>query len=242
LYRVHRWDYEPAAIDAMVRHCGLQAGDPVADIGAGTGMVTRHLVERKLRVTAVEPNASMRRSAEAQLGRYPNFVSTDGFADATGLHRAGVALITVGRAIHWFPPLSTHREFLRILRPGGWLALLGVTCADHELATAMQALQTERNGWDVAGGKRARPPVDLHFWYGGEPSQEMVFGGVRQESWEQFLGRQLSLSSAPIERNMHFVEAAHALFERTAIHGVLTIPVTTVVTIGVLREALHGNQ
>lgn len=242
LYAAYRWDYEPVAIDALVRFCDLHADDLVADVGAGTGTLTRHLLGRGLRVAAVEPNASMRAVAEAQLGRHANFVSLDGLSDATGLPSASIALVTVGRAFHWFPAASTRREFLRILRPGGGLALLAVTCADPELAAAMNALQTEQNGWEIIGDKSTRPLVDLHALFGGDHFQEMKFAGVRQETWEQFLGRLLSLSSAPNETNGHFVNAARALFERTATRELLTVPVTTVVTIGIPRETLHDVE
>jgi len=55
-----RGDYAPDAIDQLVELAGVSEGDLVADIGAGTGKLTRPLLDRRLKVHAVEPNDAMR--------------------------------------------------------------------------------------------------------------------------------------------------------------------------------------
>ena len=96
----------------------------IADIGSGSGIFTRKLLERGARVYAVEPNAAMRIAAERDLREYDNFVSIDGDAGDTGLGENSVDLITAAQAFHWFNNLETLAEFQRILRPGGRLALI----------------------------------------------------------------------------------------------------------------------
>lgn len=239
-YAAYRWDYEPTVIDALMEITGLVAGEAAADVGAGTGALTRHLLEAGLRVMAVEPNAKMRRIAESRLRSYPNFVSVDGLADDTGLRAASVALITAGRAIHWFPLASTRREFLRIVRPGGWLGLFSVATGDAELSDATRTLQRPEYGWEMRDNKFTRGNVDKVFLYGGAHFQEVSVPGVRTENWDQFLGRLLSFSHAPNPDHPAypaFVEAAHALFDRFANDGMLSVPVATEMTIGVL----HAN-
>src|SRR5580693_7525844 len=90
----------------------------VADIGSGTGISTELFLRFGNKVFAVEPNREMRLKAEELLAGYPGFVSVDGTAEATGLAAASVDLIVAGQAFHWFDPVKTRTEFVRIGRPG----------------------------------------------------------------------------------------------------------------------------
>ena len=72
-------------------------------------------------VFGVEPNKEMREAAERLLNKYPNFKSINGTAEATTLAIQNVDIITAGQAFHWFNQTKTRVEFLRILKPGGWV-------------------------------------------------------------------------------------------------------------------------
>lgn len=123
-YVRHRPSYPPGVVEALAAAGGLGWQSQVADVGSGTGIFTRLLLPRGARVFAVEPNAAMRAAAEAQLGRIPGFVSVHGTAEETTLPDASVDLVTVAQAFHWFDPVRCRREFVRILRPGGRVALV----------------------------------------------------------------------------------------------------------------------
>src|SRR5262249_32515602 len=75
-------------------------------------------------VFGVEPNAEMRRAAEQHLHSFPAFRSIDGRAEQTTLSAASVDLVAAAQAFHWFEPHLARGEFLRILRPPGWVALI----------------------------------------------------------------------------------------------------------------------
>jgi SAM-dependent methyltransferase len=92
----------------------------VADIGSGTGIFARVLVENGNHVTGVEPNDAMRAAAEEFLADRGNFVSVRGSSEATTLPDSCVDLVSAAQAFHWFEPVATRREFRRILKPGGW--------------------------------------------------------------------------------------------------------------------------
>lgn len=127
--RVERYvKYRPGYPDALVasltkRMKGIRA-PIVADLGSGTGKLTKPLLEKGCRVYAVEPNREMREYAEADLAGFDNFVSLDGEAAATGLKDGAFDLVTVGQAFHWFAHGEAVEEFRRILKPGRGVALV----------------------------------------------------------------------------------------------------------------------
>lgn len=103
---------------------GLNSDSLVADIGSGTGISSKLFLDNGNVVYGVEPNAKMREAAAEFLAAYPNFYSIDGTSTATNLFNASVNIITAAQAFHWFEPEPTRKEFKRILKPGGWVALM----------------------------------------------------------------------------------------------------------------------
>ncbi|MEA4907559.1 MAG: class I SAM-dependent methyltransferase [Chloroflexi bacterium] len=123
-YVLYRPGYPPAVLETLQQVCGLAPEHVVADIGSGTGILSRLLLENGNRVYGVEPNAAMRAESERQLLAYPGFTSLDGSAEDTGLPADSIDLVTAAQAFHWFDPGPTRQEFARILRPSGWVALV----------------------------------------------------------------------------------------------------------------------
>jgi SAM-dependent methyltransferase len=108
--------YPRGVLDVLRECCGLSAASAVCDLGSGTGLFTRLLLESGATVHAVEPNDEMRRAAEAMLGDAPGFRSVDGRAEATTLGDESVDIVTAAQAFHWFDVEATHREMRRVLR------------------------------------------------------------------------------------------------------------------------------
>lgn len=93
----------------------------VVDLGAGTGLSTRPWAPLADRVVGVEPNASMRDTAEG-LTPAPNVEFVLGFSHETGLPDACADIVTASQSLHWMEPGGTFAEVGRILRPGGVFA------------------------------------------------------------------------------------------------------------------------
>ena len=119
-----RPSYPDEVISTLQQACGLSAGAVVADIGAGTGIFTRLLLQSGARVIGVEPNDGMRAAADHELGDLPKYVSCSGSAEETGLDDSSVDLITAAQSFHWFRQQEARDEFVRVLRPGGYVALI----------------------------------------------------------------------------------------------------------------------
>jgi SAM-dependent methyltransferase len=66
----------------------------------------------------------MREAAERLLGSFLNFHSVDGTAESTALSEHSIDLIVAAQAFHWFDPVRTRAEFVRILKPAGYVALI----------------------------------------------------------------------------------------------------------------------
>jgi SAM-dependent methyltransferase len=111
-------------VTLLEHECGFGPDLEVADIGSGTGLLAKLFLDFGCRVTGVEPNADMRRAGDQFLSAYEKFSSVDGRAERTGLADASVDLVAAGQAFHWFDAVAARREFLRILRPPGWVALV----------------------------------------------------------------------------------------------------------------------
>jgi ubiquinone/menaquinone biosynthesis C-methylase UbiE len=116
-----RPEYSAEAIDLAAARLGLGAGSEVLDLGAGTGKLTRTLVDRFARVTAVEPDQSML----AVLTQVTDcHLALEGRAEAIPLAGDSVDAVFVGQAFHWFDTDAALPEIVRVLRPRGGLVLI----------------------------------------------------------------------------------------------------------------------
>lgn len=118
-----RADYSEEAIGRMLETARPDRARPIADIGAGTGKLTRLLLGRGFKVLAVEPNAAMREIGIANTNGKP-VVWSVGTGEATGLPGAAFDLVTFGSSFNVTDRARTLREVQRILRPRGWFACM----------------------------------------------------------------------------------------------------------------------
>jgi len=123
-YTASRPDYPAQLFVALRATCNLSVGAVVADIGAGTGLLTQGLLQQGYRVVAVEPNPAMRKAADHFLGKSQGYRSVDGCAESIPLETSSVDLITAAQAFHWFEIERARAECLRVLRPKGQVALI----------------------------------------------------------------------------------------------------------------------
>lgn len=121
VYERVRPGYPAGAIDLLRDELGMGEGCRVLDLAAGTGKLTRLLVEAGADVVAVEPVAGMRALLAHHL---PTVEVLDGTAEAIPLADASLDLVTVAQAFHWFDGPAALAEIARVLRPGGGLALI----------------------------------------------------------------------------------------------------------------------
>jgi len=123
-YIKYRPSYPPEIIEFLKKNKIFSSNSVIADIGSGTGILSELFLKEGNLVYGVEPNIDMREAGEKILSKYSNFVSIEGSAESTTLKPNSIDIITVGQAFHWFNLEKTRLEFLRILKPEGWVILI----------------------------------------------------------------------------------------------------------------------
>ena len=238
-YAAFRPSYPQAFIDYLYTRVGFTPASPIADIGAGTGILTKLLLERGNSVYAVEPNADMRGEAERSLGGFANYHSLPGTAEATQLADHSVAFVTVAQAFHWFDRAKFRQECHRILTPGGRVALVWNSRVPNDnLARDSDALYAKycEPYRDSASGSAPKPPNGTRGIFASDedfsdfftaPWEVHEFPNDLTVNLETFLGRNLSSSYTPKpdQPNHHpFLAALTELFHAYSHDGLLVMP------------------
>jgi SAM-dependent methyltransferase len=204
-YVRYRPGYPAALFELLIRECRLAPTSRIADVGSGTGILARGLLEATAaRVVAVEPNAAMREAAEGALSGEPRFESLEGSAEATGLPDADVDLVIAGQAFHWFDAPRARAEFARILRRGeagaGVVALVWNQRADtplnREYAEMLERFAPEYP--QAHERERASEPKMRAFFAPLSP-RVASFPNAQRLDGAGLRGRLLSSSYAPAE-------------------------------------------
>jgi SAM-dependent methyltransferase len=117
----HYDEYRPGPAAAALDWLLAAGTRDVADIGAGTGALSRLLVDRGLAVSAVEPDSRMRRTLA---GRVPGATILAGSAERLPLADGSQDAVLAHSAWHWVDPDRALPEVARVLRPGGRLGVL----------------------------------------------------------------------------------------------------------------------
>jgi SAM-dependent methyltransferase len=192
-YESGRPAYPPAVIDRLMAELHVGAGARVLDLAAGTGKLTRALVDFGLDVVAVEPQPSLRRLLSDAVGAER---VREGTAEAIPLEDESVAAVTVAEAFHWFEPAGALAEIGRVLRPGGGLALLmcavdwGGTSWAHEVGTVIAELRPEHPLFDGPSWQEAvkasggwTEPREIQLTFSQQTDAQRVIDYIGSMSW-----------------------------------------------------------
>jgi SAM-dependent methyltransferase len=233
-YIKYRPSYPLEIIDFLKEKITLTEDTVIADIGSGTGILTKLFLENGNQVYGVEPNKDMRKAAEKILQGFTNFTSLEGSAESTGLEENYIDLIIAGQAFHWFDVGEVKREFKRILKPNGNVALIwnnrGKVGTDFNSSYENFIL---KYGTDYREIKKNDGNMDLFFNY-----QKETFYNFQELDFPSFKGRVLSSSYIPLTDNPIFPKMILELEDLFNIHqrnGIIRIEYDTEVYLGKLE-------
>ncbi|MGB8115657.1 MAG: class I SAM-dependent methyltransferase [Candidatus Sulfotelmatobacter sp.] len=223
-YVRYRPGYPPEVIQTLKTEFGLTSQHMIADIAYGTGIWTRALLENGNPVFGVEPNAEMRAAGEKLLAAFPKFTSVAGTAEATTLPDQSVDFVTAAQAAHWFDRGRARREFVRILKPEGWLVLIWnerVTDSTAFLREYEQLLL--KYGTDYQEIRHERTTAEINEFFDPAPFHQRVLNLRQEFDYVGVEGRLLSSSYAPgpdhpqhaaMLRELRRIYQAHAVNDR----------------------------
>ena len=237
-YVRYRPGYPAEVLALLEEQCGLTPDTVVADIASGTGLWTRLLLENGNPVFGVEPNQDMRNAGEEFLRAYPRFTSVAGTAEATTLPDRSVDIVTAAQAAHWFDPPRARREFVRILKPGGWTILLWnerLTGSTPFLRAYEQLLLDF--GTDYKEVRHERTTAEIHGFFAPSTYQEAVFKYRQEFDYEGLEGRLLSSSYTPQPDHAKYapmLQALRRIFDQHQRSGQVHFDYNTRVFYGVL--------
>jgi ubiquinone/menaquinone biosynthesis C-methylase UbiE len=118
-----RADYSDEAIKQLINVTGCAAGKPVAEVGAGTGKLTKELLKHGLTVSSVEPNDAMRAIGKQNtLGKSVTW--SVGTGEATGLQSKHFHAVFFGSSFNVVDQRATLSEVRRVLLPRGWFGCM----------------------------------------------------------------------------------------------------------------------
>ena len=235
-YARFRPGYPEALVDWVVAEAAVRAGDRVADVGCGTGILTRMLARRGFDVLGLDPNEDMLAEARAA-GGGAEYLRAD--AEATGLPGRSVALVTVAQAFHWFDLDAALGELHRVLGPHGHVAAVwnirgeGVFMAAYDallrrFSSEYQVLES----WETTLAQLRRHPrvvAPRESWE--SHAQRFDLEGLRGRAW----------SSSYVRRGVAdregFDAALRAVFEAHARDGAVDFPYRTVALVFRIRPA-----
>lgn len=223
-YISYRPQYPQAMWELFREHLHLTPKSVVADVGSGTGILTEPLLHNAATVYAIEPNRDMREAAERLLHSSPGLKSIDGTAEATTLPDRSVDLITAAQAFHWFDRERTRAEFRRILRPGGFVALIWNdrrTDTTPFLRSYEQLLLDRATDYREVNHKNI-DDATLKDFFAPTGYQTATFDNTQYFDYDGLAGRLLSSSYAPLPGHPNhepMMTELRRIFDRYAVHN-----------------------
>jgi len=232
VYAKYRPSYPHEYIEYLITEAGLNEDGIIADIGSGTGILSRQLIERGFTVIGVEPNDDMRSVAEQSLKLDSRFISIKATAESTSINDNSLDLVTVAQAFHWFDKKNFKLECQRILKQDAKVALVwnsrdGSSDINKESAEVCQKYCSNFKGF--SGGIEETPVAYQQFFKDGKYDFKS-FRNDLQFDFNGFLGRYLSASYSPKKTDKEynlFIAALSNLFEKYSKNEKVIIPNNT---------------
>jgi SAM-dependent methyltransferase len=152
-YDRNRPAYPDVLVDEACEVAGIGEGDRVLEIGCGTGQLTRSLLARGLRVTALEPGDQLILLAEENLKDAGDVEFVHARLEDVQLPREGYEAVFSASAIHWVDPDLGWQKIADALAPGGTLALIQYFgLQERRSVDDQEALLSalRRHAWEIA--------------------------------------------------------------------------------------------
>jgi ubiquinone/menaquinone biosynthesis C-methylase UbiE len=122
-YEACRLGYPSEVVEFVTTTAELGSGSKVLEVGCGTGQLTESLARYGFDLTAIDIGPTLVAMARRRLDGSAVSFQTSSFEELD-VAEGCLDLIVSGTAFHWVDPEVKYSKSIRLLRPGGWLALL----------------------------------------------------------------------------------------------------------------------
>ena len=183
-YEAVRPAYPPRLVDRAIERAALGPASQVLEVGCGTGKLTEMLLDRGLRVEALDPGANLLAIAERRLGSTGAVTFRRGRFEDVDLPSDAYDAVFSATAFHWVDPRVGWRKAAQLLRPAGLLVLLSyVNIRDEQSSPAQHEFVAllRHHAPELAAQWRPAPELEALI-AGAEDRRENV-----SEAWEWVL-------------------------------------------------------
>lgn len=229
-YARYRPTYSAEFMDYLYGEIGFDKTGVIADIGAGTGIFSKLLLERGSRVICIEPNNDMLRVARETLSGFQNCTFDNSPAEKTTLPDQSVDYITAAQAFHWFDEERFQAECQRILKENGKVVLVwNARIPDAESVIACDEINRRYcpEAPAFSGGQRGIVPDHHAGFFKNGLVDYKTFANDYTMDEDGFIGRILSSSYALKEDNANFsdyIAELKQLFAKYSVDGTFKMP------------------
>lgn len=218
LYDKFRPKYSGEFIDYIYKYLGISDNTVVADIGAGTGILSEEFLKRGSSVICVEPNKKMLEQAKYKLQQFEKVSFINTTAENTSIINSSVNIVTVGQAFHWFDKKDFLKECRRILIENGFV-VLAWNISDSNDPVNKEITNTNYMYCKKYNGYSSRDKEDnteyLDFFTNNKMEINIFENNLLLDK-EGFIGRCLSRSYAPNfadEEYQYYVDSMLKIFD-----------------------------
>ena len=224
--------YPQECIDYIIKKMEIPSGSIVADIGAGTGILTKPFLDAGCTVYAVEPNDDMFAELKKNLSRYQDVRLLQATAEKTDIPALSCDAVVVGTAFHWFDKDQFRAEFQRILKIEKCVAILRIannTEGDKQLDQDRHITEEELNG--------AKEFFEEGF------QEHLNFEYTERFDEERYINDLLSSATAPLPNDVTFekyVSRCREIFRKYFPSGTAELPFAVNCYIGRVDTSLQN--
>lgn len=230
VYEKYRQEYPKCYIDEILKKSKVNEKSIIADIGAGTGILTKQLLDENKNVIAVEPNDDMREQLILKLKEYSNCEIINATAEDTKIEDNSIELITVGQAFQWFDVEKFKKECTRILKKEGKIALVWNTPnIENEIVRKMKNIDKKYcSDYDEQKEitKKAKREISINKFFEDGEYESKVIKNDYKFNLEEFIGYNLTKSCSLRKDDEKFEEYKRCfekLFNEYNKDGIITV-------------------
>ena len=204
-YAIGRPTY-PEEIIKKIKELGIGKHSTIADIGAGTGLLTRMLNELDCMILAVEPNIEMLNECKKYCSTLTNIEYINAPAESTQIKEHSLDLIIIAQAFHWFDKDLCKAEFKRILKDNGYIIFLWNDMQIHNEFTKEYMSIIHKYKIKTTAAISNFDPDQEKYNFLGQEYEKIYYTNLQLLDLEGIIGNASSLSYTPSKLHSNYVE------------------------------------